>query len=530
MEHFDVANAASASLDSSFSRKSFPLALSAVVEALTSDANRFRGESLRAASAVSQHVSKIATKLEDVSADCVYLCLDSALRKNGDAAAVAASRGAKLIVGSNRAKLLELSDRAECGIILVDPPKRDEVDPVTRAARHLARMARDQFDIPVIAITGASGKTTTKDLTASIVARRAHALVTQGNNNNVWGTTSTLIGINALHDCAILEFGMNAQRQVCAMSAIARPTITYTTSIAPSHLEFLGNIENVLAAETEQYQWMSDHGTNNIFLTNLQDPLLAEYFSKIAPQLSQTGRVVSVSGEIGASTDVAPTWAVERFDGEVFCTDFKLRTPWGEISGSIPLLGAHNLSNACAASALALASGVVTIADVIDGLAAPKLTSNRSELFRSPEGFLVFNDSYNANPGSMRVALRAAANNPATACGAIDRVVAIVSDMRELGPNAQQFHYDCGVFAAQNGISALYATGDFREAWKHGYYDGGGESGDIFESQTELLNQVRAELTNGANSTLILVKASKGSDLMSLARELRIGRRAKDSE
>jgi UDP-N-acetylmuramoyl-tripeptide--D-alanyl-D-alanine ligase len=309
------------------------------------------------------------------------------------------------------------------------------VDDTLRALGALGRFHRRRFALPVGAVGGSNGKTTTKDMAGSILAVGGPALQTEGNLNNEVGVPLTLLRLSAEHRAAVVELGMNAPGEMARLVALAEPEAGLLTTIQPEHLEGLGSLEGVAAAEGELFRGLPSSGTA---VVNLDEPLVVQQ-AKAAP-----ARWLTFGRDARADVRLEQTRAFGK-DGQ----EVHLRSDGHTLKVPLSFVGAHNALNAAAAFALARALGVP--ADVCaTGLAAARPTPRRLNVLVAPGGLTVLDDCYNANPASVEAAL-----NTARELAGPGRVVAVLGDMLELGVGEAEEHSRIAEVAAR--LAALRA-------------------------------------------------------------------------
>ncbi|MCP4001815.1 MAG: UDP-N-acetylmuramoyl-tripeptide--D-alanyl-D-alanine ligase [Gammaproteobacteria bacterium] len=354
----------------------------------------------------------------------------------------------------------------------------------------LARKWRQHFDLPVIGVTGSNGKTTVKELTASImrVALSEHGddvvLATTGNLNNDIGLPLTLLGLRDFHKAAVIEMGANHPGEIAVLADIAAVNIAVITNAARAHLEGFGRIEDVAQTKGELLDALSGKETA---ILNRDDAFFSDWAARIGSAQLCT---------FGLSED-ADVWAEQVQlvvnDGQpVF--KFDLIAPAGRVAVSLPLAGQHNVMNALAAAAAALAAGA-TLNHVQAGLAASCNVPGRLRAFQVATGATVYDDSYNANPDSVSAAisfLEELSGEPWLVLG----------DMGELGPDSAALHRDMGELARDAGIHALFCIGDMSRETAAGF----GAGARWFETAEALEKALRPELVEGRN---VLIKGSR---------------------
>jgi UDP-N-acetylmuramoyl-tripeptide--D-alanyl-D-alanine ligase len=353
------------------------------------------------------------------------------------------------------------------------------VDETKGGLGRLAAYWREKFTLPLVALTGSNGKTTVKEMIAAILAVHAggpeRVLATQGNLNNDIGMPLTLLGLRAAHRYAVIEMGMNHEGEIDYLTRIARPNVALVNNAQRAHVGILGSIEAIARAKGEIYSGLGPAGTA---IVN-EDDTFAGYWRG----LNRTRRIVSFGFKPEA--DVR---------GKVTAEGWRIATPTGAFTFAPQVRGEHNLRNAMAASAAACALDVPVEA-MREGLAAFGGVAGRLQRRRGPGASLVIDDSYNANPESMRAAIRVLAEEHA-------RKVFVMGDMGELGPTSPDLHAEVGRYAREAGIDALLALGkDSREA-----VQAFGSGARHFDGIDALREAARAEAATGA---AILVKGSR---------------------
>ena len=315
-----------------------------------------------------------------------------------------------------------------------------EVGEPLRAFQDLARAHRRWFDMPVVAVSGSNGKTTTKDMIAAILAERFITLKTKGNLNNHIGVPQTLLRLASRHEAAVIEMGISGLGEMARLCEIAEPTHGVLTNIGPTHLETLGDVRTVARAKGELLDALPADGTA---VLNADDVFYDELCARVR------GRVCSFG--FSRRADVRALH-VETHSPSETVVRVLVRDRVRPLSVSLAVAGAHNVANALAAVAAGLAVGVGEGA-IRAGLARYRPADMRSEV-RRWRGVTVLNDCYNANPASMQAALRWLAEAKGTG-----RAVAVLGDMLELGGEAAQAHRGIGAEAARLGTDYLLTVG-----------------------------------------------------------------------
>ena len=313
------------------------------------------------------------------------------------------------------------------------------------ALGELAAGWRAQFDLPLIAVTGSNGKTTVTQMIASIL--RAHAgedaLSTQGNLNNDIGVPLTLFNLRAHHRMAVVELGMNHPGEIAYLSKLAQPTVALVNNAQREHQEFMGTVEAVAHENGAVLQAMPAEGVAVFPADDVYTPI----WQALAGQRVQRCFAMASAGEADVRAAVV-VWQSGAWQ-------FTLKTPEGTAPVRLHIAGRHNVKNALAASACALAAGV-PLAAVAQGLLAFQPVKGRSRALVLHSGgtdITVIDDTYNANPDSVRAAIDVLAELPAPR-------LLVLGDMGEVGNQGPEFHAEVGTYAAERGIESLFTLGD----------------------------------------------------------------------
>jgi len=312
------------------------------------------------------------------------------------------------------------------------------VDDTRKGLGRLGRNWRLRFAPVVIAITGSNGKTTTREMLASILRRHAGedgALATRGNLNTDIGVPMTLLGLRASHRYCVIELGMNHPGEIALLAQIARPTIALVNNAQREHLEFMQSIEAVAAENASVFDALPDDG---IAVLNAEDAMAGAFRQKASGR-----RRIEFGIEAG---EVTGRYALKALESEIV-----LKTPSGEARAVLAIPGLHNVRNALAAAACAHAAGIRP--DVIcAGLAAFRPYAGRLQVKKTAAGATLIDDSYNANPDSVRAAIDVLACCPGP-------TALVLGDMGEVGEQGPEFHAEVGRYAKEKGIDALLALG-----------------------------------------------------------------------
>lgn len=348
----------------------------------------------------------------------------------------------------------------------------------------LASAVRAQRDVRVVGITGSNGKTTVKTLAASILSRHGSTHVSSGNHNNELGLPLTLLAMPADTKYAVLEMGAGKPGDIAYLAAIARPDIGLVTLIAPAHLARMGSVEGVAETKGALYQALPVDG---VAIINADDKF-ASFFDGLAGTHRQLHFALDHPADVGAQI------LEQRADG----SRFVLHTPQGTAEVVLSLPGRHNIANALAATAVALALDV-PLDTIVAGLTHATGVEGRLHRQRAAGGWTVIDDSYNANPSSVTAAID-------TLLLADGERWLVLGDMAELGPDARALHADIGVHARERGVERLFAVGPLGEAAVAAF----GEAAAHFADKAALICALQAQVHGGVT---VLIKGSRSAGL-----------------
>jgi UDP-N-acetylmuramoyl-tripeptide--D-alanyl-D-alanine ligase len=356
-----------------------------------------------------------------------------------------------------------------------------------------ARAWRDDYHGTVVGITGSNGKTTVKEMTGAILGAGGPCLVTQGNLNNHIGVPLTLARLQPQHRCAVIEMGANHRGEIAHLASIAQPDVGLVINAGPAHLEGFGGIEGVARGKGEMFEALGADGTAVINA----DDRYAQYWRGLA---RAAGRVVTFG--MREPADFVASGLAERTADQGFVTEFDLKCPLGGRRVSIALSGEHNVMNALAAAAAAAAAGA-SLDAIADRLAAVRPVGGRLRMRAALNGARLIDDSYNANPGSVRAGLASLAKLPGEHW-------LVLGEMRELGADSDRLHAEMGALARESGVARLLAIGDESRHAVEAY----GVGGQWFAGVDDLIEVARSGL--GADVT-VLVKGSRSNRLERVA-------------
>jgi UDP-N-acetylmuramoyl-tripeptide--D-alanyl-D-alanine ligase len=358
---------------------------------------------------------------------------------------------------------------------------------VTNALHGLQQLAqawRADFSIPVVGVGGSNGKTTAKEMTAAILSRLGSCLATHGNLNNHIGVPLTLLRLEASHRSAVIEMGANRIGDVAELVRLARPTVGLITNAGAEHLEGFGDLDGVARGEGEMVAGLSPDATA---ILNADDAY-AGYWRKMA----NAARIVTFG--VHAPADFTARNPVQAIEQGEFATRFTLLCPLGERAILLKAGGSHNIVNALGAASAASAAGA-SLDDIAAGLADFRAVSGRLQLKTGLRGSWIIDDSYNANPSSVRAGLevlRALSGH----------TWLVLADMAELGEHTSDSHAHMGSYARVCGVKRLFAFGSQSTRAVETF----GSGAEWFPDADSLIRRLQAELSPGIT---VLIKGSR---------------------
>lgn len=423
-------------------------------------------------------IDAVTTDTRKVTAGCLFVALKGERFDAHDFAEQAKENGAGALLVSRK--------------LDIDLPQVVVKD--TRLAfGELAAWVRQQVPARVVALTGSSGKTSVKEMTAAILSQCGNTLFTAGNLNNDIGVPMTLLRLNKEHDYAVIELGANHQGEIAWTVSLTRPEAALVNNLAAAHLEGFGSLEGVAKAKGEIYTGLPDNGIailnadNNDWL-NWQSIIGARKTWRFSPN--------------AANSDFTATNIHVTSHG----TEFTLTTPTGGVEVLLPLPGRHNIANALAATALATAVGA-DLSAVKVGLAQLKAVPGRLFPIHLTDSQLVLDDSYNANVGSMTAAVQVLSEMPGYR-------VLVVGDMAELGAESEACHIQVGNAAKAAGIDRVLSVGTLSQA-----ISTASGAGEYFTDKASAIARLNT-LINEHKTITILVKGSRSAAMEEVVRAL----------
>jgi UDP-N-acetylmuramoyl-tripeptide--D-alanyl-D-alanine ligase len=361
---------------------------------------------------------------------------------------------------------------------------------VTDGQAALSRAAagwRAGFHAPLIGIAGSNGKTTVKEMASSILAQRGPCLATRGNLNNHIGVPLTLLRLSSEQRAAVIEIGANNPGEVAALVELAKPTVGVITNAGAEHLEGFGDLDGVARAEGEMVAGLT---AADIAVINADD----DY----APLWRDMTPASVVTFGVDKSADFRAAGVSQSLTDAGFRVNFTLQSPLGERAVQLNVGGRHNVRNATAAAAAAMQAGA-TLDDVVRGLAAMQPVSGRLQPARTRHGARLIDDSYNANPSSMRAGIDVLTRLPG-------KPWLVMGDMGELGDHASDSHVDIGNYARQCGVQRLFAVGPLSRLAVEAYGAGAAWYPDTQSLARAVDEELAADIT-------LLIKGSRSNRL-----------------
>ncbi len=362
-----------------------------------------------------------------------------------------------------------------------------------KALSDLAHYWRQQFGIPLVAVTGSNGKTTVKEMISHILRQSGEVLSTQGNLNNDIGVPLTLFRLQPGHQYAVIEMGANHAGEIDLLSHTAKPDVAVITQCAPAHLEGFGSIEGVARAKAEIFHGLSDNG---VAVVNADDDYAGFWLEETRQfrQITfaqQTAATVSATGQ--------------TLDSTSGCYSFDLNIDTESLPVSLQCVGRHNVQNSLAAAACAFALDIKP-ETIQQGLHTFTGVPGRLQQLAGLKNTRILDDTYNANPGSLRAAI-------SVLCSFSGEHWLVLGDMGELGSGGQQIHAEMGELARQAGISKLFAIGELAQAAVEAF----GRGAEHHPDHASLLQSLKSGLDE---QVTVLVKGSRTMQMEKVVNEL----------
>ena len=368
----------------------------------------------------------------------------------------------------------------------------------------LAAYWRNKFAMPVVAITGSNGKTTVKEMLATILKTAAGAdekvLATQGNLNNDIGLPLTMLNLNQQHEFAVLEMGMNHRGEIRYLTHLAKPDVALVNNAGSAHIGELGSYEAIAEAKGEIFEGLTKDG---VAIINADD-VFADLWKKIASNHQQ------MTFGLNGNADVSARYQLNSMNSNI-----ELITPIGNINLDMPVPGEHNVRNALAAATAALAINV-PLNKIAEGLTHFAGVKGRLQSKQGIAGAKVIDDTYNANPLSMKVAIDVLAANQG-------QRIFVMGDMAELGDDAAKMHAEIGAYAKSASIEAFYALGKLTPEATKAF----GPSAKHFESVDTLVDALKKEMNSNVT---VLVKGSRSARMERVVDLIQVAKTTENKE
>jgi UDP-N-acetylmuramoyl-tripeptide--D-alanyl-D-alanine ligase len=433
--------------------------------------------------------TEVSTDSRTLRAGALFVALRGPNFDGGAFVAAAAARGAVAALVERR--------------VAVDLPQI-VVSDTLHALQQLGRAWRNGFALPIVGVAGSNGKTTAKEMTAAILARLGPCMATRGNLNNHIGVPLTLLRLEAAHRSAVVEMGANRIGDVAELVALARPTVGLITNAGAEHLEGFGSLDGVAQGEGEMVAGLAPEATAIINA----DDAYAAYWRGVAGAKRILTFGVHGGGSTGSTgADFRATNATQAIEQGEFATRFTLLCPLGERQIELKAGGAHNIVNALAAAAAASAAGA-SLDDIVRGLADFRAVSGRLQLKAGLRDSWIIDDSYNANPSSVRAGLEVLRSLAGVTW-------LVLADMAELGDATPDSHAAMGTYARECGVQRLFAMGPESTQAVATF----GSGGEWFADAKSLIERVQAEIAPGVT---VLVKGSRVNKLERVVQALTV--------
>lgn len=392
----------------------------------------------------------------------------------------------------------EVIQKGACALVVtrhLDVPVPQLIVADTRIALgQLGALVKSRIPVKTVAVTGSAGKTTVKEMIASILSLKGAVLATAGNFNNDIGVPLTLLRLEPQHQYAVMELGANHLGEIAYTTALVKPDVALITNVAAAHLEGFGDLFGVARAKGEIYNGLPAAGTAIV-------PMDSEFHDYWLQRL-QSLHVQTFSQQQAADYSAEDI----QLDMEG-CAGFLMQTPYGAIAIQLRIPGRHNVSNALAAAAATLAMGA-TLAEVQEGLGAMKPVKGRINVYQPKALVRIIDDTYNANVESCKAAIDLLASYQG-------QRLLVLGDMGELGPDARVYHEEVGIYARQVGLDGLFTLGVLSQNASDQFH----QQAAHFSSRPQLLNRLQPYLDGGQEVT-ILVKGSRSAKMELVVHDL----------
>lgn len=433
-----------------------------------------------------QCITGICTDSRAVKADECYLPLIGERFDGHEFIESAMQRGATLILTQQPVPaLIDVAKESKVAILLVDD--------TLLALGQLPAFQRQLFNGPLVSVTGSAGKTSVKQLMASVLSVRYNTWMTPGNLNNHIGAPLTLLALTDQHQAAVVELGASALGEIAYIAQFAAPQIGIITNAGNAHLEGFGSVEGIVKTKGELLDYIQVGGTAILNADDTYYPI----WQKRAAHLAQLTFGVSESADVRALN------ICSDLNGSTFDLAYR-----GQIyPAKIQLVGQHNVLNALAVAAAALGLGF-ELNDILLGLAQCQPVAGRMQLLLGQNNCRIINDAYNANPASFEAAISSIRD--------AEHSILVMGDMAEVGPEEIAAHFAIGQFAKQQGIHSLLACGQLSRHAVEAF----GHRGQWFDDQSALIQYLKNHVQP---TTVVLIKGSRSAGMDVVAHALTVG-------
>lgn len=372
-----------------------------------------------------------------------------------------------------------------------------------KALGDIAGFYRSRFDIPVIGVTGSNGKTTTKDMIASVLSSKYSVLKNEGNLNNAIGVPMTLFKLSRSHEMAVIEMGISIPGEMARLVEIVRPDVAVVTNIGPTHLEFLGSMDNVAFEKGILAK------SAGMALLNADDPRVAKMRNSGHDKVIMFGLMDNSVSGLDLSNAVMATEICQDHDGR---PEFTMVAPYGKIRIILPSLGKHNIYNALAAASVGVLFNV-ELDRIKEALETHTGTPMRMQKIVI-DGVTIIDDTYNSNLTSLKAAVNFISQAECTG-----KRIAVIGDMLELGEQSAQFHKEAGQFMAGQPIQTLITVGEMSKILADAALGAGFDKDNLIvvENNVEAVSRLREIMKEG---DLVLIKGSRGMKMDEIVRSL----------
>lgn len=384
-----------------------------------------------------------------------------------------------------------------------------KVADVQVALTKLAAAERLKAATPVIGITGSNGKTTVKEMLANILLQSHRVLATVGNFNNHIGVPLTLLRLTAEHQIAIIEMGASSAGEIRRLCEIAMPNVSILNNVGAAHLEGFGSIEGVAQAKGEIISGLAEDG---VAILNNDEPWFTDWCQRAGSR-----RVISFGLTNDADVSVDLDTLKTSLTAGVFETHFSLEYQDQSIAISLQLIGLHNVQNALAAAAASLALGV-SLQQVAKGLAGVMPVKGRMQPLSGINNTLLINDTYNANPRSLEVALNSLSDLS-------DSVWLVLGDFAELGEDANAIHQQLGEMLAKSNVVRFFAVGEKMRTAVSAFQntaDSNYKQAAHFANKQDLVASLKHALLSANDGSVVLLKGSRSQRMEEVVEQLLI--------